>query len=181
MSQTSILNTPVLWVNAYLQEKLQSLGFESVPFFPSTPSTINDLTERFPEGGVMCTYDRLIRMRRRPFPHIKCEQALYYFYATAENSIINMVKVTEKVLRLMDRSDETAEDINAWCRSKGSILVEGETITPNFYFHTFKVYQLEEVRDIIDFGTARTYGGNKIIVEFDYHMVVDPNSPDYQD
>ena len=181
MTQTSILNTPVLWVNAYLQEKLQSLGFDTVPFFPSTPSTINNLTESFPEGGVMCTYDRMIRMRRKPFPHIKCEQLMYYFYATAENSIINMVKVTEKVLRLMDRSDETAEDINDWCRQKGSIVVEGETIYPNFYFHNFKVYQLEEVRDIIDFATARTYGGNKMIIEFDYHMSTDPNSPDYQD
>jgi hypothetical protein len=71
----------------------------------------------------------------------------------------------------MDRSDETAEEINEWCKQKGSLLVEGETIEPNFYFHSFKVYQLEEVRDIIDFATARTYGGNKIIIEFDYHMV----------
>ncbi len=181
MTQTSILNTPALWVNAYLQEKLEALGFDTVPFFPSTPSTINDLTEFFPAGGVMCTYDRMIRMRRKPFPHIKCEQLLYYFYATAENSIINMVKVTEKVLRLMDRSDETAEDINEWCRQKGSIIVEGVTVSPNFYFHNFKLYQLEEVRDIIDFASARTYGGNKMIIEFDYHLSVDPNSPDYQD
>ena len=71
----------------------------------------------------------------------------------------------------MDRTDETAEEINAWCRQKGSIIVEGETIEPNFYFHNFKLYQLQEVRDIIDFGTARTYGGNKMIVEFDYHIV----------
>jgi hypothetical protein len=171
MTTTSILNTPNLWVNHYLKEKLEALGFDSIPFFPTTPSTINDLTETFPAGGVMCTYDRLIRMRRKPFPHIKCEQLLYYFYATAENSVVNMVKVTEKVLRLMDRSDETAEEINEWCKQKGSLLVEGETIEPNFYFHSFKVYQLEEVRDIIDFATARTYGGNKIIIEFDYHMV----------
>lgn len=170
MSKTSILNTPILWVNKYLQEKLQGLGFESVPFFPTTPSTINDVTEYFPPGGVMCTYDRLIRMRRKPFPHIKCEQAVYYFYATAENSIINMVKITEKVLRLMDRQDETAEEINLWQMGK-SITVEGETLEPNFYFHNFKVYQLQEVRDVIDFGTARTYGGNKIIIEFDYHIV----------
>lgn len=170
MTQTSILNTPILWVNKYLQEKLQGLGFDSVPFFPTTPSTINDVTEYFPPGGVMCTYDRLIRMRRKPFPHIKCEQAVYYFYATAENSIINMVKITEKVLRLMDRQDETAEEINKWQNGK-SIVVEGETLEPNFYFHSFKVYQLQEVRDVIDFGTARTYGGNKIIIEFDYHIV----------
>jgi len=96
---------------------------------------------------------------------------LYYFYATAENSVVNMVKITEKILRLMDREDETAEEINEWAKSKGSIMVEGEAIQPNFYFHNFKVYQLEEVRDIIDFGTARTYGGNKIIIEYDYHMV----------
>jgi hypothetical protein len=43
-------------------------------------------------------------------------------------------------------------------------------MTNKFYFHRFKVYQLEEVRDIIDFGTARTYGGNKIIIDFEYHQ-----------
>lgn len=82
-----------------------------------------------------------------------------------------MIKVTEKILRLMDRSDETADELNEWCYQVGQLTVEGETIEPNFYFHYFKVYQLEEVRDVIDFGTARTYGGNKIIIEFDYHMI----------
>ena len=171
MTTTSILNTPVLWVNAYLQEKLEGLGFDSIPFFPTTPSTINDLTEYFPPGGVMCTYDRLLRLRKSPFPHIKCEELLYYFYATAENSIINMIKITEKINRLMDGEDETAEDINAWCVAKGSITVEGETIQPNFRFHNFKVFQLQETRDIINFGTARTYAGNKIILYFDYTMI----------
>jgi predicted cupin superfamily sugar epimerase len=171
MTTTSILNTPVLWVNAYLQEKLEGLGFDTIPFFPTTPSTINDLTEFFPAGGVMCTYDRMLRMRKSPFPHIKCEELLYYFYATAENSIINMIKITEKINRLMDGEDETAEDINAWCVAKGSITVEGETIQPNFRFHNFKVFQLQETRDIINFGTARTYAGNKIILYYDYTMI----------
>jgi hypothetical protein len=171
MTTTSILNTPVLWVNAYLQEKLEGLGFDTIPFFPTTPSTINDLTEYFPPGGVMCTYDRMLRMRKNPFPHIKCEELLYYFYATAENSIINMIKITEKINRLMDGEDETAEDINAWCVAKGSITVEGETIQPNFRFHNFKVFQLQETRDIINFGTARTYAGNKIILYYEYTMI----------
>lgn len=155
----------------YLKEKLQSLGFDSFPFFPSMPSTLNDLNTQFPDGGVMCTYDRLIRMRRSPFPHIKGEQALYYFYATAENTVTNMVKITESVLRLMDREDETAQEINDWCIQKGSVTVDGEVLTPNFYFHGFRVYQLEEVRDVIDFATARTYGGNKIIIDYSYHPV----------
>lgn len=171
MSRTSILNTPTLWINAYLQEQLQNLGFDTVPFFPTTPSTINDVTEYFPTGGVMCTYDRMIRMRPKPFPHIKCEELLYYFYATAENSIINMVKITEKVMRLMDREDESAEELNKWCRAKGSITVEGEVVDFNYNFHNFKVFQLQETRDIINFATARTYGGNKMIIYYDYNSL----------
>jgi hypothetical protein len=49
-------------------------------------------------------------------------------------------------------------------------LDDGTTVDNMFLFHNFKVYQLEETRDIIDFGTARTYGGNKIIIDFDYHQ-----------
>jgi hypothetical protein len=67
----------------------------------------------------------------------------------------------------MDREDETAEEINNWAKSKGNI----DGLTPQFYFHKFRVYQLEEVADIIDFGTARTYGGNKIIIEYEYHQM----------
>ena len=184
MANNNLLNTPVLWINKYLQEKIQSsAGFDLVPFFPSTPSTIDNLTEMFPEGGVMATWDRLIKMNRKGFPHIKCEQLLYYFYATAENTVENMVKIQESVLRLMDRFDETAEEVNNWCSNRQINL--GTTQNPDlidnmFYFHNFKVYQLEETRDIIDFGTARTYGGNKIIIDFDYHQMQDLTSRDWQ-
>lgn len=189
---TSTFNTPILWINAYLQEKIaqdvtplinqigsdqiteytpsQGLG---VPFFPSRPTSIDEITEqwvvindeRYPTAGVMATWDRLVRMRRSPFPHIKQEQVLYYFYATQEGVTEQMVQVQECVLRRMDREDETAMDINNW--TKGKTIGD---MTCKFYFHKFKVYQLEEVRDIIDFGTARTYGGNKIIIDFEYHQ-----------
>lgn len=162
----SLMNTPILWINKYLEEMIPELTNLSVPFFPSTPSTLNDLTQSFPEGGVMATWDRLIRMRKSPFPHIKNEQALYYFYATADNSIENMVKIQEAVLRLMDRGDETAQEINDWARGKA---IGG--MNNRFFFHEFKIYQLEETRDIIDFGTARTYGGNKVIIDYVYHQV----------
>ena len=204
----STFNTPVLWINEYLKEKIGLDTGIGVPFFPSRPASIDELTESWititPEyvdlivdnpdydptkaesstntkkniikqlsnesqnlayAGVMATWDRLIRMRRSPFPHIKQEQLLYYFYATQDNVIENMVQVQEKVLRLMDREDETAEEINRWARGK---TISG--MSNKFYFHRFKVYQLEEVRDIIDFGTARTYGGNKIIIDFEYHQ-----------
>jgi hypothetical protein len=181
----AVLNTPVLWINKYLQAQISEIfqsdtgdDFASFPLFPSTPSTIDDLTEFFGTStqGVAATWDRLIKMNRKGFPHIKCEQLLYYFYATGDNPIEKMVSIQESVLRLMDRFDETAEEINNWCSNRvirvttptGSVDLESQ-----FYFHNFKVYQLEETRDIIDFGTARTYGGNKIIIDFDYHQLPD--------
>jgi hypothetical protein len=171
MANNDLLNTPVLWINKYLQEKIQSLTDIETPFFPSSPSTLNDLTSSFPPGGVMGTWDRLIKMNKTGFPHIKCEQVMYYFYTTADNSILNMVKIQEAVLRLMDRFDETAEEVNNWARNRQIRLDDGSLIDNQFYFHNFKVYQLQETRDIIDFGTARTYGGNKIIIDYDYHQM----------
>jgi len=83
-----------------------------------------------------------------------------------------MIQVLEEVLRLLDRGDESAEEVNDWCSNRQIRLNENEDPINNmFYFHNFKVYQLEEVRDIIDFGTARTYAGNKVIIDFDYHQM----------
>lgn len=174
---TSVLNTPVLWINTYLQEKLGDLLDIAVPFFPPKPFNIDDLTEKWIElngenlstAGVAATWDRMFRMRRGPFPHIKCEQVLYYFYGLHENSSTVMIQVQESVLRLLDRGDETAEDINIWARNHAPI----GGMTCKFYFHNFKIYQLEEARDIVDFGTARTYAGNKIIIDYDYHAMQD--------
>jgi len=179
LQSISTLNTPILWINEYLKEKIGLDTGIGVPFFPSRPASIDELTEswititpestnepqRLAYAGVMATWDRLVRMRRSPFPHIKQEQALYYFYATQSDVIGNMVRVQERVLRLMDREDESAQEINDWAKNK-----EFEGMKNKFYFHRFRVYQLEEVRDIIDFGTARTYGGNKIIIDFEYHQ-----------
>ena len=155
MADTDLLNTPLIWINKYLQTKVESLaGFDRLPFFPSNPTTLDDLTQSFPQSdGVMCVYDRLSRMNKNKFPHIKTEQILYYFYAT--------------------------EEVNNWCSIRKVNL--GTEESPNlinnmFYFHTFKVYQLEEARDIIDFGTARTYGANKFIIEFEYHQMPEINT-----
>jgi hypothetical protein len=203
MANDSLLNTPVLWINKYLQAKLPEFvkpigGVNTtlqpgigVPLFPSMPSSIDNLTEqwvtiddvRYPYSGVMATWDRLIKMNRKGFPHIKCEQLLYYFYATEADVTEIMVQVQEAVLRLMDRFDETAEEINNWCSNRQINLgtQQNPVLVDNmFYFHNFKVYQLEETRDIIDFGTARTYGGNKIIIDFDYHPMKELTSRDWQ-
>jgi hypothetical protein len=200
MANSTELNTPTLWVNKYLQAMIakepinfiDQIGTDTitlstgeaglgVPFFPSTPSSIDDITEqwvviddvRYPYAGVMATYDRLIRLNKKSFPHIKTEQVMYYFYATQEDVTIQMVQTQEKVLRFLDRGDESAQEVNDWCSNRRVNLgtQNNLNLVDNiFYFHNFRVYQLEETRDIIDFGTARTFGGNKIIVEYEYHQ-----------
>ncbi len=180
MAQT-LYNTPILWINTYLQDKLNAeFGFNNTtsvfPFFPTGPSTLELLNNSIVEqAGVMAVWDRMFRMRRSPFPHIKSEQVLYYFYSTGEQYQLKMIKIQEAILRLLDREDESAEEINSWAAEQDPIEVDGELITPNFYFHKFKVYHLEEARDIVDFGTARTYAGNKIIIDYSYHLKEDPN------
>lgn len=199
MDSTTTLNTPVLWINKYLQNNIPiDVGF-GIPFFPSVPSTIDNLTETFvnvspdvqnPEqtfrygyAGVMATWDRMFRMNRKSFPHIKSEQVLYYFYATEQNAVTKMIQVQESVFRLLDRLDESAEEVNNWCSNRRVNMgteQAPDTIDNKFYFHSFKVYQLEEVRDIIDFGTARTYAGNKIIIDYEYHQMQDLTNSQWQ-
>jgi hypothetical protein len=187
-----VIDHPPSFINAFLQQKLGP-DFGAVPMFPTVPTdmaglaqgfSIDDLTEgtRFTFNGNAAIYDRMFKMRRMPFPHIKCEQLLYYFNALEENAVPDLIRITQKVQDLLDRGDESAEDLNQWIKSTLTVEEEPETNRPTAaipghgtfyvpYFHSFKIYQLEETRDIVDFGTARTYAGNKIIIDYDWHPV----------
>lgn len=180
-----------IFINDYLKEKILEFGNIDVPFFPTTPSTIEQLTSTFAnlnnQAGLFAVYDRMLKMRRKPFPHIKDEQLLYYFYGTANDAIVTLINATQAVVDSLDRGDESAADLNSWianhprlfARPDGQKVYQPLNATGNYsstadsylpvYFHDIKIYQLEETRDIIDFGTARTYAGNKIIVDYCYH------------
>ena len=175
---------PPVFLNAYMQEKVSEYfsdnplnGFDgdtTLPFFPTSPTDIDTLTETFPNGnGQFAVYDRMFKMRRSPFPHIKSEQLLYYFYATGENPIPFIIEVAQKVQDLLDNGDESAQDLNDWIRARQNsdspLVDEAGTPFAHVYFHDVKVYQLEETRDIVDFGTARTFAGNKIIIDYNWH------------
>lgn len=170
------ISYPPVFINDYLQEKLSGLSGLDVPFFPTSPSTIEQLTSTAVinnSANLFGVYDRMFRMRRRAFPHIKDEQLLYYFYSL---SIPEMVDNTQYIADLLDRGDESAEDLNTWLQSKLTnglyVKQDGANTTKEFlpvYFHDIKIYQLEETRDIVDFGTARTFAGNKIIIDYTYH------------
>jgi hypothetical protein len=190
----AIIHHPPTIINAYLASKIdpnfalddESIGLGNTPglratgttyFFPTLPTEIDALTETFPQSnGVFGVYDRMFKMRRTPFPYIKCEQLLYYFYAVGENAQKNMIITQQQVSDLLDNGDDSAKDINEWAannkRPEGSNAQLGtywDDESKPMFFHNFKIYQLEETRDIVDFGTARTYAGNKIIIDYDWH------------
>ena len=210
------IDYPPVFINNYLaakiSEALPDYFSGSMKFFPTQPTTIDTLTEEFPDASeeVFAVYDRMFRMRRNPFPHKRTEQLLYYFYKTA-GGIEALIETTQAVQDLLDNGDESAVDVNYWISqlyaSQGSKtqlalpkeiaarldkytagmsaserqqFIEDNSVTQKFvtfgekdfflpYFHDFKIYQLEEARDIIDFGTARTYAGNKVIIEYCWH------------
>ena len=191
---------PPAFINAYLATKVpQELGTDRfagglLKFFPTSPTSIDDLTETFPDASadVFAVFDRMLKMRRSPFPHIKSEQLLYYFYKMAGDPV-DLIETTQVIQDLLDREDESAQELNDWTRDQLELINNDEVsglvyrvatsadgdANPNdstknkyFYpvfFHKIKIYQLEETRDIIDFGTARTYAGNKIIIDYDWH------------
>lgn len=166
------ISYPPIFVNEYLKEKISERFSFAVPFFPTGPSDIDQLTEQFPEG-LYCVFDRMFRMRRKAFPHIKDEQLLYYFYKMSGDPEA-LIETTQLVQDLLDRGDESAQELNIWLQGKlneDGLYVVGEKEFLPVYFHEFTIYQLEEARDIVDFGTARTYAGNKIIISYCYHSI----------
>ena len=168
---TAAIHHPPTIINAYLADKIgPSFGSSGVTyFFPTLPTQIDSLTETFPlSNGVFGVYDRMFKMRRTPFPYIKCEQLLYYFYSVGENAQKNMIITQQKISDLLDNGDDSAKDLNEWATANES---DWDTNSLPLFFHNFKIYQLEETRDIVDFGTARTYAGNKIIIDYDWHPV----------
>jgi len=183
------IHYPPVFINHYLQDKLPNDDFNnSLPFFPTNPTTIDELTETFPDG-MFAVYDRMFKFRRGPFPHIKCEQLLYYFYKVTDGPE-KLIETVQYLYDLLDRGDESGQELNDWIakqwRAQGRPTKSGLNIVSekqesykvlNFsgtdflmpYFHQIKIFQLEESRDIIDFGTARTYAGNKLIIDYDWH------------
>lgn len=183
----AITYPPVL-INEYLSEKvLQTIPDayygSALRFFPSLPTNIDSITEGFPEASndVFAVYDRMLKLRRSAFPHIKGEQLLYYFYKTNQNPEA-LFETMQIVADLLDREDESAEELNAWVSSKivdGVITIGTGSLAREFnpvYFHSLKVFQLEEARDVANFQTARSYAASKVIIDYTYHIPVDANN-----
>ena len=70
--------------------------------------------------------------------------------------------------------NKTATNVGSIAAS-GSVSKQGYTPF-NILFHSTRVYQADESRDVAELASARTLFVNKLIVEYDYHVSVDSDS-----
>ena len=188
MENINLTGFPPTFVNHYVVGQLRRFGIlgnteqlaneQMVPIFPTSPTNIEDVFKNYiasPEisDPLLIQYERLIRFRPTPFYRHKREQVIYYLYCTSFSKITDAHRIITDAL---DREDAAAQDINAWCSNPKT------GINPyNVYFHNVKVYQADETRDVLELASARTVYANKLIIEYDYHLVdtliPDPDNP----
>jgi hypothetical protein len=177
-----MISYPPVIINQYISEKIAerlSGQFKgTMKFFPTRPTSIDTIVKTNPAqaNDVYVVYDRMFRLRREAFPHIKNEQLVYYLYKMNSDpeALIESVQV---IYDLLDRGDESGQEVNAWISSKVNsqgLLTFGsgrgaKTFKPVF-FHEFKMFQLEEARYIVDHNATQSYSATKILINYDYHV-----------
>jgi len=185
MASTLDLGYPPFFINGYIKDQLVNFNIigqsENTPILPVTPedsTTIYQqlLTSSNIPNPLLIQYDRLLRFRPSPFYRRKREQLVYTFICSSyEKQSAAMAMVIEA----LDRQDATAEDINAWAAK--NTLFDDDGVTPlpkNVYFHNFRVYQVDESRDLIELASVNmSLVRGKIIIEFDYHTKDPQNWP----
>ena len=171
----------------YFDEDQGGVKMGIVPALPTDLGSFYDFSGRPENPTPLAVYERMFKLRRGAFPHCKCEQLIYYIYVPAGESSTKqsqvLLQTTQAIFEILDRGDESAQEINAWQAAQlgtntadsgkyKPVDLDDTDEEPQFnpvYFHEIKIFQLEEARDIIDFATAETYIGNKIIIDYEYH------------
>jgi post-segregation antitoxin (ccd killing protein) len=170
MAESVSLQTvfPPVLINKYILAQLQNFdlltGIEGIdPIFPVQSSNIDDLYNEISIDGApfMIFWDRLIRYGSGTDYWNKREQLVYTIHATSDIKGINISRVITEAL---DREDAAAQDVNTW-------LSQNNADMPplNVFFHNFRVFQIDETRDILELASVKFNWKNKIIIEYDYH------------
>lgn len=177
---------PTVILNNYLEAAIKAVLptlYSNVDpqILPARPTDINDLWDNnttLSNGTALgIIFERMFKLRKGSFPHCKCEQVIYYLYSVGGegySQIETLLDTTQAIFDILDRGDESAQEINEWqdslINANGNITLQGVEFEP-VYFHEVKIFQLEEGRDILDFATAETYTGNKLIIDYEYHSL----------
>lgn len=173
MATVKDLPHPPTWVNKFVFQELakyEDIGVSDistlVPIFATTPTSIEEIYKQVIQATaisepLVIQYDRMLAFRPSPFYPTKREQLVYYLYSSNLANLNNAITV---ITQLLDREDASAQELNAWCATN-----KDPDENFNVFFHTTKVYNVQESRDLLDLASARTMLVNKLIIEYDYH------------
>jgi hypothetical protein len=162
---------PPTLINKYLLAQLElhelynPVGENFEPFIPVQSTSIDDLFDELnPEPyPFLVVYDRLVRYKPNSFYRHKREQLVYTIHALSDEKGFDISRV---IIEALDRQDAAGQDVNQWLIENPEKL---GTLNHNVFFHGFRVFQVDETRDIIELGSVKFNYRNKIIVEYDYH------------
>lgn len=167
---------PPSLVSGYVVDELKKFGIltgveQMMPIFPTSPVNIDEVYSNYlgapgVQDPLLIQYERLLRFRPSTMYRHKREQLVYYLYSTNLSKILDSNRVISEAL---DREDISAQEVNQWAMENPLTNDQGNTIKPNVFFHSMRVYQADETRDLLDLASARTLYTNKLIIEYDYH------------
>lgn len=153
---------PVLTINGYLWHTMKQIDptlgqtknyGNRIPFFPMSDSATG--TKAW-ENKPYFIYDRMLKMTGSPFPYVKKEHIVYALKGKEEQTL----EWGMALQYILDRQDDSAQDINDWNRSQD---------TPaGVYFHHTRVLQANgsTARDF----SVRPFYITEFIIEAEYHL-----------
>lgn len=159
---------PPTLINRYLlaQLELHELSNPNIdfnPFIPVQSTSIDDLFDELPSDPFLVVYDRLVKYKPNTFYRHKREQLVYTIHSLDQAKMFDISRV---IIESLDRQDAAGQDVNQWLIQNPDKLTG---LTHNVFFHSFRVFQIDETRDIVELGSVKFNYRNKIIVEYDYH------------
>lgn len=177
MADITKIAVPSLFIAGYLKQQLIDFGLvpnnpEWTPFVPaSMPIDISTYYDQLIQlsgesSPIIVQYDKLMRFRSNPFYRNKKEQLML----TIRCSSFEKKEAASRVIQeALDRQDTSAEDINRWSAANTLLDDNGNAIPKNVYFHYFRIYQVDESRDIVELSAVKTDFWDKLIIEYNYH------------
>lgn len=177
MADITKIAVPSLFIAGYLKQQLIDFGLvpnnpEWTPFVPaSMPIDISTYYDQLIQlsgesSPIIVQYDKLMRFRSNPFYRNKKEQLML----TIRCSSFEKKEAASRVIQeALDRQDASAEDINRWSAANTLLDDSGNAIPKNVYFHYFRIYQVDESRDIVELSAVKTDFWDKLIIEYNYH------------
>jgi hypothetical protein len=83
-----------------------------------------------------------------------------------------MIDAQRVISAALGREDASAMDVHTWAIGSG-LYPAGEF---NVSFHSFRVNQIQETRDLLTLSSNKTLFVSKMVIEYDFHTIDSPGA-----